>query len=383
MAHNFQVKYYWSPEIPLNILDVILPKKDISVLDFLNFSLPGIARESPNLVLQPQTFFSTQTVTTTDPRKIQQIPLPPISILEHLLQATERQNAQSIVCQHVPGLTGLHFPLWIVTYWDEAARTWTVKNTWILAEAEMELQMKEKNQTEEAKDLITRVSNALAIISWSATVQGFLGAVSVECLATYMTKDWLTDEHENQMLHLLGRELERSSEGEGIYIADTFFVPSLIRTYKIPDRVNQYGTASNCNWLRKKGQEFGTGALDKLATIANVGGNHWVAVVIDFRLSQILYGDSLGGTITAEIEMVLNWWVHHHTFERFTTNRLPITCQRDDYSCGILAWNAVATKVLPKNYTLIKSEGVADERLKMFLRVSERHNDKVGVAFEN
>jgi hypothetical protein len=168
MVHN--IKYY--PEIPLNILNVILPKKNISVLDILNFSLPGIARKPPNL-LQPQTFFSTQNTTAMDLGKIQQTPLPPLSILEQLLQATELQNTQSIVCQHVPGLTGLHFPPWIVTYWAEVARIGTVKilkNTWIWA--------------------------------------------------------------------------------------------------------NQYATASSYNWLRTKGQEFGTGVLNKLATITNVGGNH-------------------------------------------------------------------------------------------------------------
>ena len=91
-----------------------------------------------------------------------------------------------------------------------------------------------------------------------------------------MMKNWLTDEHENQMLHLLGRELARSSEygSKGIYIADTFFIPTLIRVYEKPNRDDQYATTSSCNWLRRKGQEFGTGALDKLATIANVGGNH-------------------------------------------------------------------------------------------------------------
>jgi hypothetical protein len=381
MARNF--KYY--PEIPLNIRDVILPKKNISVLEILNFSLPGIARESPNLLLQPQTFFSTQNATTTDLEKIQQTPLPPLSLLEHLLQATELQNVQSIVCQHVPGLTGLHFPPWIVTYWAEVAHIGTVKNTWILAEEAMELQKKGKYRTEETNNLISRVYNALSTISWSSTLRGFPGTVSVECLAAYMTKDWLTDEHENQMLHLLERELARSSEhdSERIYIAETFFMPLLIGAYKEPDRANQYATASSFNWLRKRGQEFGTGARDKLATIANVGGNHWVAVVIDFRSLQILYGDSLGGTITVEIEMVLNWWIYHHTGKQFTANKLPITRQRDGYSCGMLAWNAVAMEVMPKNYTLMKSDGVADERLKMFLRVSEHHNDKVRVAFEN
>ena len=67
----------------------------------------------------------------------------------------------------------------------------------------MELQKKGKNQTEETKDLITRVYNALATISWSTTIRGFPGNVSVDYLAAYMTKAWLTDEHENQMLHLL------------------------------------------------------------------------------------------------------------------------------------------------------------------------------------
>ena len=376
-AHNIKC-----PEIPLNILDVILPKKNISVLDILNFSLPDIARESTN---QLKTFFSTKNPTTTDPRKIQQIPLPPLSVLGHLLQATELQNAQSIVCQHVPGFTGLHFPPWVVTYWAEAARIGTVKKKWILAEEAMELQKKGKHQTEETKDLITQVYNALATIPWSATIRGFPGTVSVEYLAAYMTKEWLTDENENQMLHLLRHELARGhdSEGEGIYIAETTFVPLLIRVYKGPDQDNQYATASRYNWLRKKGQEFGTGVLDKLATIANIGGNHWVAVVIDFRLSQILYGDSLGGIIPVEIGTVLNWWIHHHTGQQFTINRLPIRRQRDGYSCGIMAWNAVAAGVLPKNYMLIKSEVVADERMKVFLHVLERHNDKMGVAFEN
>lgn len=122
------------PKIPPKILDVILPKKNISLLDILNFSLPGIARESGLL----------QNPTTTDPGKILQIPLPPLPILEHLLQSTELQNAQSIVCQHVPSLTGLRFPPWIVTYWAEASRIGTVKNKWILAEEAMELQKKGK-----------------------------------------------------------------------------------------------------------------------------------------------------------------------------------------------------------------------------------------------
>lgn len=48
-----------------------------------------------------------------------------------------------------------------------------------------------------------------------------------------------------------------------------------------------------------------------------------------------------------------------------------------------MAWNAVAMDILLKKHMLLKSEGVADARLKMFLHVLERHNDKVGITFEN
>ena len=111
----------------------------------------------------------------------------------------------------------------------------------------MELQNIGKHRTDATKDLITQAYNALTTISWFATVQGFSGSVSIECLAAYMTKEWLTDEHENQMLHLLRLELARGGEGEarGIYIADTTFMPSLIGVHKNPDQDIQYATAKN------------------------------------------------------------------------------------------------------------------------------------------
>ena len=110
--------------------------------------------------------------------------------------------------------------------------------------------------------------------------------------------------------------------------------------------------------------------------------NILVLDILNFSLLA-MYGDSLGGTITVEIKMVLNWWIHKHTGQQFTTNWLPITHQHDGYSCGMMAWNAVATRVLLKNYTLMKSDNVADERLKMFLHMSECHNNKVGCCFES
>jgi hypothetical protein len=60
-------------------------------------------------------------------------------------------------------------------------------------------------------------------------------------------------------------------------------------------------------------------------------------------------------------------WTCYHTGKNFTKSYLPITRQRDGYSCGILAWNAIAAYLLPDFHTLIDAADVADKRLRMFL----------------
>ena len=96
--------------------------------------------------------------------------------------------------------------------------------------------------------------------------------------------------------------------------------------------------------------------------------------VVDFEASKILYGDSMGGAIDEDVEEVLTWWTYHHTGVTFMKTYLPITHQRDGFSCGLLAWNALAAYLLPNIHSLINASDVAEEQLKMFLRVIEQHN---------
>jgi hypothetical protein len=370
-------------KIPPEIQAVILPKKDISILDFLKFSLPAVALGA---FTQPQTFFSTLDPTIADAEVVRKTLMPPLPVLNHLLQAKElHDQARSIVfsshqtCSESPDQQFERFPMWILSYWTETARIWPLKRKWVLAEEGIEYRRRSKQQTDvtdHTKGLIAQVYDALASISWSDTIKGFPGTALMDCLTTYLTKDWLTDEHEDQMLYLLECDMTRSRKDDRTHIANAFFITRLVEIYKDPNRTDHYATSKGLAWLRKKGQEFGTGALEKLVTIANVGRNHWVAVEVDFECSKILYGDSLGGKINEEIETALTWWLHQHSAKHFTTDLLPITRQRDDYSCGILAWNAIATKMFPERYSLMDddSPAIANERLKIFLEVVERHN---------
>jgi hypothetical protein len=99
--------------------------------------------------------------------------------------------------------------------------------------------------------------------------------------------------------------------------------------------------------------------------------------VLDFRAKTIWYGDSLQWEIEPKLRSVLEWWTEEHGSVRFTYQRLPITHQNDSFSCGLLAWNALAHFFLPFHRPLIDPADVVMERLRVLLCICERHHKNV------
>jgi len=267
--------------------------------------------------------------------------------------------------------------MWTISYWVQVCHLRPLKKNWLDAEESLGELTQSKQRTDDTRGLIKQVYGALVCISWASKVKGFSASITTDHQATYLTKNWFSDEHENQMLYLLQKEVSRTRGGDGIEVCDTFFTTRLLDIQKQANGPDHYANSANYTWLREKGQELATGVLDMLVTIANIGETHWVALILDFKSSNILYGDSMGGTIDEDVETALTWWIHHHTGKYFTKSYFPITCQRDGYSCGILAWNALAVFLLPEMHSLVDAGKVGDERLRMFLRVADHHNSKV------
>lgn len=361
-------------KIPPDIEDFILPRKTLSVMEFLQFPLPNITQKlTASTTYQSETFFSALAPTITDPQVIRRTLLPPLSILESLSQISIPLGTQSIICRHAQDD---RFPVWILAYWAQVAQAVSLKRRWSSAEEALEVQKTDPKCTTETKNLINQVCAKLASISWSGSIQGFSCAPPIDVLTSYLTKDWLTDEHENQMMYLLDCELARRGQGEGVHVPLTYLVTRLCEVYHHPNRDEYYATAKNNRWLRQRGQELGTGVFEKLPSIINLGQNHWVAIVINATSSKILYGDSFGYPIPKDLVDTLTWWTYQHTRTIFNVDTLAITCQEDQHNCGMLAWNAIAAHLLPEAYSLMDSQTIADEQLKVFLQVVERHNEK-------
>jgi hypothetical protein len=117
---------------------------------------------------------------------------------------------------------------------------------------------------------------------------------------------------------------------------------------------------------------------NQLGTIINCKNIYWIALVLDFHDQVIWYGDSLDWEMDAEVMEVLAWCIKKYTTMTFKYKKMIVTYQNDTFSCGLLAWNALAHFFLPESQPLIPSSDVAIARLHVLLHVCERHQNQVG-----
>jgi hypothetical protein len=146
--------------------------------------------------------------------------------------------------------------------------------------------------------LVRKVYEALSTVSWTENIQGFSVSIPTHYLADYTTKEWMTDEHITQMLDLLQQDVIQAGLSKTIEIKSVWFLTMLRKGY---EEQEQYMTHTSYRWLRALGQAFGTGTREQLAFIGLIGGNHWIAVVIDFKEGTVYYGDSLGEGINSSL----------------------------------------------------------------------------------
>lgn len=355
-------------KIPHEVFDKIIPNQSLSILSFLRFPFPAVALARGNSLPT----ISDLDPTTTNLNEITTFPIPSREVVNQLLDSSEDlDHSHSVICSHVQ--EDIRLPLWILSYWTKISAIRPCRDLWSLAEENLQILKVSKQRTNDTVGLTNQVLTALSCTPWSGNIQGFSSSITIDHLTTYLSKKWFSDEHENQMLYLLRQELNRSLPSSNSDILETYFFRQLAESYKH----DTYAIQKNTSWLRKKGQELANSIYDRLFTIINIADEYWVAVVVDFELSEILYGDSMGGTIDDGVDEVLTWWTHHHTGHSFMKGYLPTTRQRDGFSCGILAWNALAAHALPGRYSLMDAASVADERLRMFLEIVKRHNTKV------
>lgn len=338
-----------------------LPESKLPILSLLAFKLPASAPPAPSLI-RPKKFISELLPNSEDIHEITSLLVPPPNILNALQDLIKNPTTivKSIQCPHEPGAGGKRFPTETVLYWTRVVAIREVQTSWQDAVNNLQARI-EKNNSE----LLQAAVKSLSYTPWLENVP-LNEIVTIQRLSAFLTAEWLADEHELLMLDLLKKDLEEEGQ-RNIFVENTAF--SLLLKAAKTDQEN-YPIKKHYQWLREKGKALANGENTHLATIVNIEGNHWVAVIIDSQNKVIHFGDSFWHTIPNDLKQVFNWWLGFHMDGTpFSYQPLPVSRQSDTFSCGVLCWDGLRSFLLKSKPRLINPKEALDERIRIYLRL--------------
>ena len=328
------------------------------------------------LATDPAAYLSSENPTTQETSRILSIACPPKRIVDSIRKLLT-PAVQSIICHHAPNTKDLRFSPWIVSYWTQLSDLRVAKKKWSDAVLQLEQKRQSLKLSSTEAQLVDDAYNAIVGLPWSGSIQGFVNDIPMHYLSTFVGTGWFSSEHENLMMGLLCRDLMAAGQGTVVeVITETSdFIGKLTHAYQNPGK---YGSGYQpFRWLEKLGQDLATGRQKFLASLMNLDSTHWVAVVIDSEQHLLWYGDSLENPIVLSLKSALKWWMFTHFGKEFFIRNLPISSQKDGYSCGLHAWHALSAFLLKRPSALAKPEAMFFERLKVMLQTIDQHHDKV------
>lgn len=158
-----------------------------------------------------------------------------------------------------------------------------------------------KDQDIEDCKLLQKALAVLNSIPWAGDLKGVRTSSKMDTLAFYLTQEWLTDDHIHHMLDLVNQRILNP----GCILHENTWVINTIK--EASAEPSEHQSRQSYAWLRRIGDFLTDGLVNEFGFVMNLGNCHWVACVLDFRASSILYGDSLRKPMPEETKNALLW----------------------------------------------------------------------------
>lgn len=387
--------------IPSDVQAGFLPARNSPIRYLLDFDkLPGVYAMTPDLERVEDWLSSTPPADGFIPQHLPLISLPPRQIVDKLVAATSTPRFyafKSVFALHLE-LAGnddsipVNLPLWVLTYWSEAHHARLMQQTWQSAKLWVELHCRGSLEGRELQRNVLQVFHGLA---FSADLSGpEIGLGSTANLAALLSDQRLTGSHIHQMTALLRRRLDNNATLiSEIHAADLEFYEllqdAMAQDITILDTHRRYAS------LRAIELDLIHGFKTSVGGIIWIRGNHYVPFVLNFAQRYLSYGDSMNpkGRIPPSVSSVFMWWIQRLISQSSALEpgnpfpdspsewlqQLPIAIQRagDDFSCGVLALNALEHHLLPEIVPLLPADRhiISQARMKAFVAIANIHLD--------
>lgn len=348
--------------------DFVLPSQKLSIAAFAGFKLISFPALTNKETLDGQLL---RLVGTSEPDTelqneiLRSLTPPPLAVLQRFIK---RGLEGSMPDGRSVAHEGRHLPADVLDVWMVFAAVHRIRSRWDKSFKWL------KRQERKNGVLHDRMVSLLQNVAWGGMVQGFdsISACPISTFATYLSDDWLSDDHMNQFTELLERRVLGSPQHAAeTYVMGPWFSTHLANFDKEPDH----------KYLERIGRDLASGRRKRIVGMRNVGANHWIAFTIDVATASISVGDSFRKSHPLFMKAV-SGWVERHMKQTYQQKNLPCTKQEDGFSCGVLAMNAIEHFLDSERYPLVNKTpfALSAARMERALDVMTYHLDSVSAS---
>jgi hypothetical protein len=148
-----------------------------------------------------------------------------------------------------------------------------------------------RTQDKETIQAISRAREMLMHLGWNIQLPHSRKTQTTIRLSTFLSTAWLSDEHVDMMMEELSNEVASDHE-----LSNKVIIAPLAFSAKLQSidaaKVTTF-TRKNALLLCRYEKHVKESGVEELYFPVHVGGNHWIAGLIDFKQCSIAFGKSL------------------------------------------------------------------------------------------
>jgi len=292
-------------------------------------------------------------VTNFEPYILLQLGPPPLQLSESYIAAIKEAPFPILSFTLVP-ISGhpVRFPIWVLDYWRGIKHATGYQQSW---KSVLEW-LSEISGSQLMVEICDQVMAGLSCFPWNG------GNCTVCGMTSLLADSHLSDFHIN---HTLAKISHHHCDHYGVEVSKCHVfltvldLGSIIKAYK--NGIHSACASHKPKQLLEVENRIISGYVDSVAEILHLP-NHWTSLVITFKPPKILYGDSLGSSILSNKASSLQQWICHMPDQSghgimesdISVYSLPTTIQKDAFSCGLIAPNAISHHYLPQTSPLLQ-----------------------------
>jgi hypothetical protein len=206
--------------------ETLLPPQNMSVIDFaFSFRLHPVCKKPTEYIIPDGHCFYSQELHNNDVSILVRLTLPPRTVLAILVKDGKQAWLNGSNSISLPREQAC-LPMWAPHFWTELLMIEPVHAQWRNA-----LEWLKRKEFQPFQVKIQATIYSLSTLSWSGLLAPLLPGKSAflkSSLQVFLSRNWLSCDHIDQLAYLLERDLHDRSESANVHLIDTILAQKLL-----------------------------------------------------------------------------------------------------------------------------------------------------------